>query len=199
MTKTLAATLVALAATAALPAAAQTTTPAPPTISTGQAVDLQKHLQPSAPNVFVFHNPEGEEDKRLVAALRERAAASDKVGLRLVALTSADAPVAKQYKVTQTPTVLVFDRHGHETARGGKIEEVDAAVRAALQQARLKWSTEPGAERLPHIIRTMSLQPEWMKSVAQLAQEAHFSDTVLNRRTKEMIATYVSSLNRCKY
>ena len=45
----------------------------------------------------------------------------------------------------------------------------------------------------------MSLQPAWMESIDKLSSIAHFSDTALPRRTKEMIATYVSGINRCKY
>jgi hypothetical protein len=79
--------------------------------------------------------------------------------------------------------------------------------------ARIKWvsETDPEAETVYRmmgggkrpvagIMKTMSLQPEWMEMVARLAGTAHFStNTKLPRRTKEMIATYVSAINHCKF
>ena len=56
-----------------------------------------------------------------------------------------------------------------------------------------------GRRPVPGILRTMSLQPEYMALISATAQKAHFTDGFLKRRTKEMIATYVSSLNHCKY
>jgi hypothetical protein len=38
-----------------------------------------------------------------------------------------------------------------------------------------------------------------MGLVQELASLMHFSDGFLPRKQKEMIATYVSGLNRCKY
>ena len=46
----------------------------------------------------------------------------------------------------------------------------------------------------------MSLQPEWMDAIDRLSRISIFADnTALPRRLKEMIATYVSGINRCKY
>jgi hypothetical protein len=41
--------------------------------------------------------------------------------------------------------------------------------------------------------------PDFLQDVIDFSQHVHFSDGHLNRRTKEMIATYVSGLNRCPY
>jgi hypothetical protein len=49
------------------------------------------------------------------------------------------------------------------------------------------------------ILRTMSLQPQWLAYINDLSRRAHFADAALDRRTKEMIATYVSGLNDCRY
>jgi hypothetical protein len=38
-----------------------------------------------------------------------------------------------------------------------------------------------------------------MDLINKLSRQAHFSDGYLDRRTKEMIATYVSAINKCKY
>ena len=39
----------------------------------------------------------------------------------------------------------------------------------------------------------------YLKQVMDFSNGVHFSDGHLNRRTKEMIATYVSGLNQCPY
>lgn len=187
-----------------MPAAART-------ISTGQNVDLARARQPNAPTVFVFYSASSSAERALVETLTRRAGAGT-VGLRLVRLFGLDAPAAKQHAITETPTVLVWDRFGHTLARTSKMDEINAAVIGALKMARLKWVDESdpaapdvykelggGRAGVPDILKTMSLQPGWMDLVNRLANTAHFSDTALPRRTKEMIATYVSGINGCKY
>lgn len=51
---------------------------------------------------------------------------------------------------------------------------------------------------VPDILRTMSLRPEFMRAVND-ASLLHFSDGALTRAQHEMIASYVSALNRCHY
>jgi hypothetical protein len=212
----LAAAAAAMVATAA-PSRAQAPAPdaapaATPTISTGQTIDLARHRQINAPTVFVFYNATSGADRELVAALTRRAAGST-VGLRLIALPGLHAPAAKQHAITETPTVLVQDRWGKTLARTSKMDEINTAVLAGLRQARLKWVDERapeaadvyknlggGREPVPGILKTMSLRPDWMNLINELSGRAHFStDTALPRRTKEMIAAYVSGINRCKY
>jgi len=80
--------------------------------------------------------------------------------------------------------------------------------------ARLKWveDTEATGElqdlfersrrergRVAPIYRAFSLRPDLLKLVMDLSRRAHFEDGFLPRKTKEMIATYVSGLNRCPY
>lgn len=48
------------------------------------------------------------------------------------------------------------------------------------------------------IIRTMSLRPDFMVAINDAAR-LHFSDGALTRAQHEMIASYVSALNRCHY
>jgi alkylhydroperoxidase/carboxymuconolactone decarboxylase family protein YurZ len=197
-------------AAAAAPSAQQ---PSIPTISTGAAVDLARHLQPEAPTVFLFFNGTSSADKELARTLTERAqSAGGRVALRLVRLMNLDAAAARQHGITETPTVLVLDRFGKTVARTSAMAEIDAAVLQALRMARIKWVDEKdpsapevfknlggGRAPVPGILKTMSLQPEWMDAIDRLSRRAVFSDTHLPRRTKEMIATYVSALNRCKY
>lgn len=51
---------------------------------------------------------------------------------------------------------------------------------------------------VPEILRTMSLRPDFLKAIDQ-ASRLHFTDGALTRAQHEMIASYVSALNRCRY
>jgi hypothetical protein len=55
----------------------------------------------------------------------------------------------------------------------------------------------PGA-MVPDILKTMSLRPDFLRGIVGAAQ-LHFSDGALSRAHHEMIASYVSALNRCHY
>lgn len=57
----------------------------------------------------------------------------------------------------------------------------------------------PGREQIPGILKCFSLRPDFLRSVMGFSQQVHFSEGHLTRRTKEMIATYVSALNQCLY
>ena len=48
------------------------------------------------------------------------------------------------------------------------------------------------------IIKTMSLRPDFLAGI-MAASRMHFSDGALTRAQHEMIASYVSALNRCRY
>ena len=51
---------------------------------------------------------------------------------------------------------------------------------------------------VPDILKTMSLRPDFLGGIAK-ASNLHFSDGALSRAQHEMIASYVSALNRCHY
>ena len=51
---------------------------------------------------------------------------------------------------------------------------------------------------MPDIVRTMSLRPDFLESVLA-ASQLHFTDGALTRAQHELIASYVSALNRCHY
>lgn len=51
---------------------------------------------------------------------------------------------------------------------------------------------------VPAILRTMSLRPDFLRAI-DAASRMHFSDGALTRAQHEMIASYVSALNRCHY
>jgi hypothetical protein len=52
--------------------------------------------------------------------------------------------------------------------------------------------------QIPDIIRTMGLRPDFMAGFIQMS-ELNFTDGALTRAQHEMIAAYVSALNRCHY
>jgi hypothetical protein len=182
-----------------------------PVISSGKEVDLRKHLQPDGATLFVFTNTTSSVEREFVQSLRTQAPAG-RTGLRLIQIVSIEAPVARQYSVVETPTVLVYDRRGNEVSRSSKLEEVSAATSQALRMARIKWVDEHdpeaaevyrmmggGQRPVAGILKTMSLRRDLMELIVELSQKAHFSDGYLPRRTKEMIATYVSAINHCKF
>lgn len=182
-------------------------------ISRGEAVDLDIAAIPNVPNVYVFYSATSSADRALVENLVSRRRGSDQVGLHLIRLSSLDTPAARQHKVTETPLVVVRDRFGHELARTSVIDEIFPAVVKGIKTARLEWVDEAdpkaaevyknlGAGKIgvASILKTMSLQPEWMDAIDRLSRISIFADnTALPRRLKEMIATYVSGINRCKY
>ena len=51
---------------------------------------------------------------------------------------------------------------------------------------------------VPEILRTMSLRPDFLQAI-DAASRLHFTDGALTRAEHEMIASYVSALNRCRY
>ena len=51
---------------------------------------------------------------------------------------------------------------------------------------------------VPEILRTMSLRPDFLQAINE-ASKLHFTNGALTRAQHEMIASYVSALNRCRY
>lgn len=81
--------------------------------------------------------------------------------------------------------------------------------------ARIHWIDEDGATgelaalydrsrevfpggMVPDILKTMSLRPDFLAGISK-ASMLHFTDGALTRAQHEMIASYVSALNRCHY
>jgi len=183
-------------------------------IPAGKEVDLTKFLTPERPTVFVFFKPSSVLERDFLDELRHKAKG---VRLRTVPLQSGAEAAAQQHEVTQTPAAIVYDRRGRVVTRSSDPAAIVAAVEKAAQVMRIDWVEQgdprveeigklmgrpvrPGmAPMLPGILRTMSLKPEYLAAINELSQRAHFSDGFIDRRTKEMIATYVSALNKCKY
>ena len=81
-------------------------------------------------------------------------------------------------------------------ARIAWIEDDDASGELANIYRQLKRTSMTG--NVPDILRTMSLRPDFLRAVDQ-ASRLHFTDGALTRAEHEMIASYVSALNRCHY
>jgi hypothetical protein len=73
-------------------------------------------------------------------------------------------------------------------------EEATGETAEALEAVRQRYGGHLGDET-----RCFSLRPDLMKLTAELFVVGHFRPGFLNRRVKEMIATYVSALNHCQY
>ena len=177
-------------------------------ISSGKTVTLTDFLTPEKPTLFIFYKPSSTLERDFVRNLQTQAGGN--VGLQRIELKTGSEPIAKKYAVTETPTAFVYDRRGRIVAQSSQSEEITAALKKAAGVMRLDWAEDgdtnyvasvKGMGRSPGtgILRTMTLQPEYLRLINELSIKAHFSDGHLNRRTKEMIATYVSSLNKCKY
>ena len=78
------------------------------------------------------------------------------------------------------------------------IEENDAA--GELAEYMQKWrAANPQRDKFPDILHCFSARPDVLAQISELSYSLHFSNGHLNRRTKEMIATLVSGINRCPY
>ena len=84
--------------------------------------------------------------------------------------------------------------------RIGWIEESDAKGQLADLFASARAGTISGVprERVPDILHTMSHRPDFLAAIMD-ASRVHFSDGALTRAQHEMIASYVSALNKCHY
>jgi hypothetical protein len=76
------------------------------------------------------------------------------------------------------------------------IEDDAAEGRTAEALARVRAGAASG--QVADIMRTMSLRPDFMEAILA-ASRLHFTDGALSRAQHEMIASYVSALNRCHY
>jgi len=61
------------------------------------------------------------------------------------------------------------------------------------------WRAGSGRQKVPGIIKCFGARPDFLRKVLEFGDTVHFSEGHLTRRHKEMIASYVSYLNRCPY
>jgi hypothetical protein len=81
-------------------------------------------------------------------------------------------------------------------ARIRMVDESDADGPLAELYATAKEQSSIGV--VAPILKTMSLRPDFLAAI-QAASRMHFTDGALTRAQHEMIASYVSALNRCRY
>lgn len=181
-------------------------------VSKGERFEVKQVLKSEGTTVVLFIHDTSVIEQQFLTDLKTQMPKDDKVVLDVVRLKALTAPAAKQYTVTATPTAIVYDRFGRELARTSQPEEIRAGVRKGQLMGRLKWIDEddPKAQEtygappealkhgIPGIVKTMSLRPDAYK-MFNLMSQIHFSDGFLKRREHEMIAAYVSSLNKCKF
>ena len=76
------------------------------------------------------------------------------------------------------------------------VAEADAGGALGELYATAKRSSLAGV--VPDILRTMGLRPDFLAAISA-ASALHFTDGALTRAQHEMVASYVSALNRCRY
>ena len=77
------------------------------------------------------------------------------------------------------------------------IEDAEAAGETAA--AYDFWRAGSGRQQVPGIIKCFGARPDFLRRVIEFGNTIHFSEGHLSRRYKELIASYVSYLNRCPY
>jgi Carboxymuconolactone decarboxylase family len=77
------------------------------------------------------------------------------------------------------------------------IEDAEATGEAAA--AYDFWRAGSGRNQVPGIIKCFGARPDFLRQVVEFSNKIHFSEGHLSRRHKELIASYVSFLNRCPY
>ena len=181
-------------------------------VSKGERFEVKQVLKAEGTTVMLFLQDTSVIEQQFLTDLKTQMPKDEKVILNVVRLKALTAPAARQYLITATPTAIVYDRFGRELARTSQPEEIRAGVRKGQLMGRLKWIDEddPKAQEtysvppealkrgMPGIVKTMALRPDAFK-MFNLMSQIHFSDGFLKRREHEMIAAYVSSLNKCKF
>jgi hypothetical protein len=76
------------------------------------------------------------------------------------------------------------------------IQEPEAQGQLADLYAAAKSQSPIGV--VAEILKTMSLRPDFLAAI-QAASRLHFTEGALTRAQHEMIASYVSALNHCRY
>jgi uncharacterized peroxidase-related enzyme len=75
----------------------------------------------------------------------------------------------------------------------------DADATGATLEAYEFWRKGSGRTQVPGIIKCFGARPDFLRQVVEFSNTVHFSAGHLIRRHKELIASYVSYLNRCPY
>lgn len=86
----------------------------------------------------------------------------------------------------------------HQPAPTLAVVEEDVAT-GAVAKAYADYRTRFGREHVPGILKCFATHPPLLEQMLAIASNLLFVEGHLTRRTKEMIATYVSALNACPY
>lgn len=100
----------------------------------------------------------------------------------------------------EAKNVLMPDYIRDVSKAGQKIKLIQDAE-AAGETAKVydEWRAASGRTQMPGILKCFGQRPDFLRQVMQFSNTVHFSEGHLSRRHKEMIASYVSYLNRCPY
>jgi uncharacterized peroxidase-related enzyme len=75
----------------------------------------------------------------------------------------------------------------------------EEAATGAVAEAYADYRTRFRREHVPGILKCFATHPPLLKQMIELASSLLFTESLLTRTNKEMIATHVSSLNACAY
>jgi hypothetical protein len=101
-------------------------------------------------------------------------------------------------KPRETPVIPPFVQG--QAAPPTKIRIIeDAEAEGETLAAYDYWRFGSGRTKVPGIIKCFGARPDFLRQVVDFSNTIHFSEGHLIRRHKEMIASYVSYLNRCPY
>jgi hypothetical protein len=88
--------------------------------------------------------------------------------------------------------------HPEPATKIGIVEDAEATGETAAAAYDF-WRASSGRQQVPGMIKCFGSRPDFLRRVIELGNTIHFSEGHLSRRQKEMIASYVSYLNRCPY
>jgi hypothetical protein len=103
----------------------------------------------------------------------------------------------KDKNITDASTILGEHYANPQPTKIRITEDADAKGKTA--EAYDYWRANSGRKEVPGIIKCFGARPDFLKHVVDFSNKVHFSEGHLSRRHKEMIASYVSFLNRCPY
>lgn len=174
--------------------------------------DLSRHLQKEGVTVFLFITGASVMEQKFLADQEAALPKDARLGLRVIRLRGLEDDAARRHEITATPTALVLDRFGRTLGRSSQPDEIGKLVGRGLRMGRIAWVDEEDprgpevygrpAEMLqrgiPGIVKAMSPRQDVLRWFMELSR-IHFSDGFLDRRNHELIATYVSTLNKCRF
>jgi len=102
--------------------------------------------------------------------------------------------------MSEEKTLLMPDYIQDVSKVGLKIKLIqDAEATRDTAVAYDEWRAKSGRTQMPGILKCFGQRPDFLRQVMDFSNTVHFSEGHLSRRYKEMIASYVSFLNRCPY